>query len=182
MIQCGNLCGVHKFPRWLLCKEKNVGTLRSFQKAMAGLSNKKSGQTVVTAPSRLQPVAPALVGATGYDSPLGGKSGQVLPCARCLHPIALAISLAVAWGVSVRYCKISALRARQCGWMYRRFFIAIFSETNGSSSVVRSGPKLSVISGVFQRCFCQTARMLGRPLPEGLPRPRVLHALCLGCI
>ena len=86
MIQCGNLCGVHKFPRWLLYKEKNIGTLKSFQKAMAGLSNKKSGQTVVTAPSRLQPVAPALVGATGYDSPLGGKSGQVLPCARRLQP------------------------------------------------------------------------------------------------
>ena len=86
MIQCGNLCGVHKFPRWLLCKEKNIGTLKSFQKAKAGLSNKKSGQTVVTAPSRLQPVAPALVGATGYDSPLGGKSGQVLPCARRLQP------------------------------------------------------------------------------------------------
>ncbi len=182
MIQCGNLCGVHKFPRWLLCKEKNIGTLKSFQKAMAGLSNKKSGQTVVTAPSRLQPVAPALVGATGYDSP----PSAVSPARYCLvrdacSPMARAISVAEAWGVSVRYCKISALRARQCGWMYRRFFIAIFSETNGSSEV-RLGPKLSVISGVFQRCFCQTAWMLGRPLPEGLPRPRVLHALCLGCI
>lgn len=80
-------------------------------------------------------------------------------------PIAWAISLAVAWGVSVRYCKISALRCSAMQPDYRRFFIAIFSETNGGSSVVRSGPKLSVISGVFQRCFCQTARMLGRPLP-----------------
>ena len=44
---------------------------------MSDLSNKKSGQTVVTAPSRLQPVAPTLVGAFGYDGPLGGKSGQV---------------------------------------------------------------------------------------------------------
>ena len=42
--------------------------------------NRKSGQTVVHAPSRLQPVAPALVGT------LGGKSGQALPGARRLQP------------------------------------------------------------------------------------------------
>ena len=29
---------------------------------------------------------PALVGTLGHDGPLGGKSGQVLPCARLLQP------------------------------------------------------------------------------------------------
>ncbi len=125
---------------------------------MSDLSNKKSGQTVVTAPSRLQPVAPTLVGAFGYDGPLGGKSGQVLPCARRLQSDRLG-DLAgrglghVGQGLQDLRFALLCNTAR---------FIAIFSETSGSNGV-GMGPKLSVISGVFQRCFCQTARMLGSP-------------------
>ena len=37
------------------------------------------------------------------------------------------------------------------------------------TSVVRSGLKLSTISGSCQPCFCQTVRMLGKPLPARSP-------------
>lgn len=39
----------------------------------------------------------------------------------------------------------------------------ICSMTLGNTSVVRSGLKLSTISGSCQSCFCQTVRMRGKP-------------------
>ena len=89
-------------------------------------------------------------------------------------PTASAISLLAASGVSVRYCKMSALR---CSAMPPRFtatflpplFTAIFAAESGSVSVVRSGLNASTISGSCQPCFCQTKRILGRPLPARSP-------------
>lgn len=144
-----------------------------FQKATVGPPNKKSDQTVVSTVSGLQPVASTLVGTLGYDGVLGGKFGQVLPGARRLRPDGQG-NLASGGLGSVGQV-LQDLRLALFGDSSE--FIATFSETSGSNSVVRSGPKLSVICGVFQCCFCQTAQMLGSPLPACSPTLMRLNIL-----
>lgn len=134
---------------------------------MSDLSNKKSGQTVVSTVSGLQPVAPTLVGTLGHNGPLGGKFGQVFSGSRRLQPDGpgdLAAGGLGRVGQGLQDLRF-ALLGNTAGFIAAFLsptFIAAFSETSGSNGV-GMGPKLSVISGVFQRCFCQTARMLGSP-------------------